>query len=207
MSLSATSGGRPRGLNKSQARPVITKGGPGRRGIGSGLLVAILLLFPGCGDDEEEHHHHHECDPPCQGADVCHHEGICGLPCTDPENPTVCETYVDSEIFYCQPEDGICEHTGRNCTLTDLSACARFQVCQIFVEAGTCASPCQDVGGDEFCRLLDPVFVCHRDAANGICGPPCVGAGGSVRCSQLPSTEPGETLVCNVDSGQCEAQP
>lgn len=171
------------------------------------FFVTVLLGFAawgfGCGDDDDSGHHH-VCDPPCEGEEICQHGGICGMSCTDPLDPTVCETYVAGEVHYCHAESGMCEPFGETCTSTDLSGCASFQICQLFANAGTCALPCQEVGGDGFCQLLDSSYICHPDAAGGICGPSCQEAGGTLDCAQLPPPQ-GHALVCNDAKGTCDA--
>jgi len=169
------------------------------------VAFALATAGPlGCGDDDTEHHHH-VCDPECTGGQICQHGSICGFSCTDPVSPTVCETYVTGQVHFCHAESGMCEPFGETCSLADTAGCASFQICHFYVEAGTCAMPCQDVGGDSFCQLLDGDFVCHEDAAGGVCGPACDQAGGTVDCTQLPPTQTGATLSCNVATGACEA--
>ena len=140
------------------------------------LVLPALTLLPilACGDDDDNHHHH-ECDPACTSPEVCHHGGICGNPCNAATNPTVCETYdPHGDVLYCHDHDGMCEPTGESCTASDTAECASFQICQLFIEGGTCASPCQDVGGDTFCQKIDSSFICHASAAGSSSSTPAL---------------------------------
>ena len=165
-------------------------------------LACSLWVLPlvACGDDDDTHDHHHDCTPECTGTDVCQHGGICGSPCNAATDPTVCETYdPDGEVLFCHDAEGLCEPSGEPCTYADTAECAGFQICQLYIESGTCASACQDVGGDTFCRKIDASFVCHADAAGGLCGPTCAVAGGPLNCSELP----GPATTCDATSGTC----
>jgi hypothetical protein len=169
------------------------------------LPLALAAVLPGlaCGGDDDGDHHHHECEPACTGEDLCQHGGICAPSCTAATDPTVCETYdPDGHVLFCHPDEGLCEPTGPGCSATDTAACAAFQICQLYVEGGTCARPCQEVGGDAFCAKLDSLFVCHPGAAGGVCAPPCTGAGGTTDCGQLP----GAATTCDATTGKCEPQ-
>mgnify|MGYP001420621533 CR=1 FL=1 len=164
------------------------------------LTAALVPLMAACGDDDENHHHH-DCDPACTGSDLCQHGGICGPSCTASTAPTICETYdPDGEVLFCHPDEGLCEPSGEACTATDDSSCASFQICQLYANGGTCARPCDEVGGDSFCQKLDALMVCHPNAAGGVCAPACDGAGGTLACGELP----GVATTCDATSGKCE---
>jgi hypothetical protein len=165
------------------------------------FALAALPLAAACGDDDDEPHHH-LCEPACTGSDLCQHGGICAPACTASTDPTICETYdPDGEVLFCHPEDGLCEPAGESCSAVDTAACAPFQICQLFVNGGSCAMPCSVVGGDPFCQALDDTFLCHADAAGGLCAPACTEAGGTTDCAQLP----GAATTCDATSGTCEA--
>jgi hypothetical protein len=164
-------------------------------------LFASALILGACGDDDD-HSHAHDCDPACSGSEVCQHGGICANPCNAAASPTVCETYdPDGEVLFCHDHEGLCEPSGESCTFDDTAECAGFQICQLFIESGTCASPCQNVGGDAFCQKLDTSYICHPDAAGGLCAPACDGAGGTTVCDQLP----GIATTCDATAGTCDA--
>jgi hypothetical protein len=168
------------------------------------LALAALPLAAACGDDDGDHHHHHECDPECTGDDLCQHGGICAPSCAATTDPAVCETLdPDGHVLFCHPDEGMCEPTGVSCSATETAACAAFQICQLYVEGGTCALPCQQVGGDDFCVRIDAGFLCHSDAAGGLCAPACTDAGGSLDCAQLP----GAATTCDATTGKCEPAP
>lgn len=163
------------------------------------VAAAALPLATACGDDDDEHHH--TCTPACTGEDICQHGGLCGPSCAASTDPTICETYdPDGEVLYCHAEDGLCEPTGEACSAVDSAACASFQICQLYVNGGTCARPCGEVGGNTFCQKLDSTFLCHLAAAGGLCAPACTGAGGTLDCAQLP----GVATTCDATSGTCE---
>jgi hypothetical protein len=171
------------------------------------LAMAALLTLPlagtltACGDDDDADHHH-ECDPACTGTEICQHGGACGNPCNTAVDPTVCETYdPDGEVLFCHDHEGICEPSGEACTYDNTADCGSFQICQLYIEGGSCASPCQSVGGDSFCAKIDPTFLCHMNAAGGLCAPACTDAGGSTVCDQLP----GIATTCDATSGLCDA--
>lgn len=199
-------------LNQNKPANVYSHGGhPMTRIIQSPLarvpamasVLAVVLAFSlvACGDDDDGDHHH-DCDPACTGTEICQHGGVCGNPCNTAVAPTVCETYdPDGDVLYCHDHEGICEPAPEACTYDNTADCASFQICQLYIEGGACASPCQSVGGDSFCEKIDPTFLCHMDAAGGICAPPCDDAGGSTVCGQLP----GIATMCNASSGACDA--
>jgi hypothetical protein len=167
-------------------------------------LILAALVASGCGDDDGSNNnnntHSHVCAPACTGDDVCQHGGICAPRCEIAVNRTVCETYdPDGEVLFCHPDDGLCEPAGVACTASDIGDCAVGNVCQIFVNGGTCASPCASVGGTPFCEKLDPLFLCHASQQGGTCAPACDGAGGTLDCADLPGPE----STCDATSGEC----
>lgn len=165
------------------------------------LLFALALPLSQACKKDDNHGHLHDCDPACTGDDLCHHEGICAPACSGGAGQSTCEVLdPDGEVLFCHPEDGLCEPTGEACTATETGKCAAFQICQLYVNAGTCSVPCQTAGGDAFCQKLDATFLCHQGAAGGICAPTCTDAGGTTVCEQLP----GVATTCDATSGLCE---